>query len=155
MRRVTSDFTRKFVTTFYNIPEPEPFKQVHQRHKKPHVVISKEVARSNEDDEEPPPESHYYKSDYDARRAMETKSDERFLIDGHPLRLTLYTRGDSGRGRSMQGENKLIDALNSLGISAVMCCDFSSSTMEDQIGYAYYADAVIGLHGKIRWDSIA
>ena len=29
----------------------------------------------------------------------------------------------------------------------MICCDFQTVTMRDQLGYAYHADAIIGLHG--------
>jgi len=33
------------------------------------------------------------------------------------------------------------------GANALICCDFRTVSMRDQLGYAYHADAIIGLHG--------
>lgn len=64
-----------------------------------------------------------------------------------PLRVVLYTRGNSGKGRSIQNEELIVEALSRLGAVAAICCDFSSITLEEQIAFSYHSDVVMGLHG--------
>jgi hypothetical protein len=58
------------------------------------------------------------------------------------LKVVLFSRGTSGKGRSMQGEDLLVKALNSRGAQTVICCDFSKATLEQQLAYAWHADVV-------------
>ena len=62
--------------------------------------------------------------------------------DNSPLRVVLFTRGSSGRGRSMKGEDKLVQGINNAGGLAVLCCDYDKTSLEEQLSFAYYADAV-------------
>lgn len=75
------------------------------------------------------------------------KIDGPFNINDKPLNIVLFTRGNSGFGRSIKGEDLLVEKFRSLGAIATICCDFASSTLEEQIAHAYYADIIIGLHG--------
>jgi hypothetical protein len=71
-----------------------------------------------------------------------------------PLNVVIYTRGSSGVGRTIAGEDKLRDRLNQLGARALVCCDFGSITLAQQLGYAVHADVVLGLHGAGLVNSI-
>lgn len=145
IRRITAEFTRRFITNMYHIPIPQPFLNLTDYlSKQAHL---EQVDSSSSSPAKPVSTPNTTKNIADNRRL----SDNSFMIDGHPMRISLYTRGSSGRGRTIQGEDKLIEHLNSLGAIATICCDFSKTSMEDQIGYAYYADAVIGLHGKYMY----
>lgn len=64
-----------------------------------------------------------------------------------PLNVVIYTRGSSGVGRTIQGEELLRDRLIALGARATICCDFRKTTLAEQLGYAVHADAIVGLHG--------
>lgn len=64
-----------------------------------------------------------------------------------PMNVVIYTRGSSGVGRTIQGEELLRDRLLALGARAAICCDFRKVSLSDQLGYAVHADAIIGLHG--------
>lgn len=64
-----------------------------------------------------------------------------------PLKIVIYTRGSTGKGRSIQGEEHLVKALQDAGALVSLCCDYSKATLVDQISYAYHADVVMGLHG--------
>lgn len=54
----------------------------------------------------------------------------------------LYTRGDSGLGRTMAKETLLLDILKILGMETNFCCDFDCNTVEHQVSLAYYSDMV-------------
>lgn len=66
---------------------------------------------------------------------------------GQPMNIVLYSRGLSGKGRSMKGEDKLIQAMSKAGGNAIMCSDYDKLGFEGQIAHAYHADVIIGLHG--------
>jgi len=63
------------------------------------------------------------------------------------LNIVFFTRGSSGRGRTMQGEELLLQRLLKEGARAVLCCDFNAVTAADQLALAVHADVIIGLHG--------
>lgn len=63
------------------------------------------------------------------------------------LNVVIYTRGSSGVGRTIQGEELLRDRLIALGARATICCDFRKISLAEQLGYAIHADAIVGLHG--------
>jgi hypothetical protein len=58
------------------------------------------------------------------------------------LRIVFYTRGSSGKGRSMQNEVLLVRYLVERGAFVVFCCDFSSVALDQQLAYAAHADVV-------------
>ena len=60
----------------------------------------------------------------------------------HPPRVALYTRGDSGLGRTMAKETLLLDILKVLGTETHFCCDFTCDTFEHQIALSYHSDIV-------------
>jgi hypothetical protein len=62
-----------------------------------------------------------------------------------PMRIVIYSRGSSGRGRSLIGENKLVLALRKQGASVVVIN--ADSTFKEQIDVATHADVMMGLHG--------
>ena len=63
-------------------------------------------------------------------------------------RAVLFTRGSSGKGRSMAREELILEALRKEGILAETCCDFrASNSLQMQLQMAYHADIVLGLHG--------
>lgn len=59
-----------------------------------------------------------------------------------PLRIVVYSRGSSGKGRSMKGEELLVSALQQRGAAATLCCDFGRLTLDQQLSYAVHADVV-------------
>jgi hypothetical protein len=58
------------------------------------------------------------------------------------LNVVIFSRGTSGKGRSMSGENLIQSALESLGANVMLCCDFSTTTLETQLSLAAHADVV-------------
>ena len=58
------------------------------------------------------------------------------------LNVVFYTRGSSGSGRSMQGEDLLLRRLAAEGANVVYCCEFSLITIEQQLALALHADVV-------------
>ena len=62
------------------------------------------------------------------------------------LRIVIYTRGSSGQGRSLANEAGLVQSLARLGHHAAICCH-GAATIYEQIGFAAYADVVVGMHG--------
>lgn len=66
---------------------------------------------------------------------------------GQPLKVLVYTRGSSGRGRTIQNEDLIIKALRERGAEAFICCNYQNTTLEQQLYYATNADMIIGMHG--------
>jgi len=62
--------------------------------------------------------------------------------NGERMKMLVYTRGNSGKGRTMQDEGLLVNALQSYGANVFLCCDFHSMSLELQLLHAYYADVV-------------
>lgn len=58
------------------------------------------------------------------------------------LRVVFFTRGSSGKGRSMKGEELIVHRLTALGAKVALCCDYSRATLEEQLAYAVNADVV-------------
>lgn len=73
---------------------------------------------------------------------MTYKGNGSLLVDNRPMRVVLYTRGSSGRGRTIQNELLLVQAFKERGAEAFICCDFGSTSLEQQLYYAYHADLV-------------
>lgn len=80
--------------------------------------------------------------------AKELLSDLK-LIDSsnNRLKIVIFTRGDSGFGRSLPGEVLLARGLREMGALVAICCNFDEISLAQQLGYGYHADAVVGLHG--------
>ena len=68
--------------------------------------------------------------------------NSQLIIDNKPIKIVLYTRGDSGTGRSIANERYLISKLQSYGATAVICCDYNHMSLDEQVAYAYHADVV-------------
>lgn len=64
-----------------------------------------------------------------------------------PLNIIVYTRGNSGKGRTMRDEGLIVNALQRHGANAFLCCNFANTSLEQQLYYAYQADVIMGLHG--------
>jgi hypothetical protein len=64
-----------------------------------------------------------------------------------PLKVVLFTRGSSGRSRSIGKEDLLIKALRQRGVDVVRCCDFTKVSLEQQLYYSLNADILLGMHG--------
>ena len=117
-RRLAASFVRYFALNKYHIPVPKEFTAVVVGSNSQTVVPALTVNTS----------------------LLLPSTNSPLAFGG--LRVVLYTRGNSGKGRTMQGEDKLLRALASAGATTVLCCDFSHSSMEDQIAYAAHADVV-------------
>lgn len=78
---------------------------------------------------------------------MTYKGQGPLTVGNRPMRVVVYTRGSSGRGRTIQNEHLIVNALKDRGAEAFICCDFGSTSLEQQLYYAYHADVIIGLHG--------
>jgi hypothetical protein len=63
-------------------------------------------------------------------------------VHGEPLKVLVYTRGNSGRGRTIQKEDLIIEALQARGAQAFICCSFQNTSLEQQLYYALHADIV-------------
>jgi hypothetical protein len=86
-----------------------------------------------------------FQHDEDARIKRIEKYDPVTKFNG--MNIVLYTRGNSGKGRSMQNEDGLVQALVKEGANVAVCCDFNKASMAEQISYAVHADVVMGVHG--------
>ena len=128
LRRMVTDFTRLLITRVLNIPNPKVFQ--------PTIPENSAFPTNN---------SLKLNSNIPILTLPNGTVIQNNNLNG--MKIVLYTRGDSGKGRSMKGESKLIDLLNQNGAIAIICCDFDKTTLEEQIGYAYHADAIVGLHG--------
>lgn len=60
----------------------------------------------------------------------------------NPIKAVLFTRGTSGHGRSIAKEQLLVDALMARGAAVFFCCDFSQTTLEEQLHVVLQADVV-------------
>lgn len=74
--------------------------------------------------------------------SKDTTKDYKLYINGKPMKIVVYSRGSSGKGRTMANEQLLVTALQSKGADAFLCCDFSTTTLYQQLYYAYHADIV-------------
>lgn len=64
------------------------------------------------------------------------------------MKVVLYTRGESGQGRSLANEAIIIQTLQQAGVRAVKCCDYvASNSVATQLSLAYHADVLLGMHG--------
>lgn len=113
LRRIMADFARSYVMNNYKISPPKEF-----------VSITGGGGGGA------------------GAATVDKAPGDSLVVDGRPLRVVLYSRGTSGKGRSMQGEDLIIKALTLHGAEAAICCDFSRSTLEEQLAYAVHADVV-------------
>jgi len=67
--------------------------------------------------------------------------------NGKALRVVVFSRGDTGSGRSIAGESLLKQGLINAGAQVVICSDYKGMSFTEQLGYAVHADVVMGLHG--------
>lgn len=67
----------------------------------------------------------------------------------HPLKVIVYSRGQRNvpKQRSMENETLLVTALQQQGFHAFLCCDYSKTSLSQQLYFALHADVAIGLHG--------
>lgn len=72
-------------------------------------------------------------------------------LDFGGLKIVYFTRGSSGKGRTMQGEASLVQELRDRGALVVFCCDFSKATLEDQLSMAVHADVVRDIFDFMRY----
>ncbi len=63
-------------------------------------------------------------------------------VNGQPLKILVYTRGNSGFGRTIENEDILVQALRERGALAFICCDFTHVSLEQQLYNALNADIV-------------
>lgn len=61
---------------------------------------------------------------------------------GEPLKVIVYTRGNTGRGRTMKNEELLVNQLKQYGANVFYCCNFDKVNITQQLYYAYEADVV-------------
>lgn len=62
--------------------------------------------------------------------------------DGRPLNVVVYTRGSNHYGRSILGEEALVQAVQARGGAAFLCCDFGRMSLYEQLHIATQADVV-------------
>lgn len=79
--------------------------------------------------------------------AVEYKDRQSLIASGsrkelHPLRVTLYSRGNSGKGRTMKGEDLLARTLREMGALVAHLSDFGALTLDQQLSYAIHSDLV-------------
>jgi hypothetical protein len=84
----------------------------------------------------------------------DTKNEGNLQMNGQPMKIVVYSRGNSGKGRTMANEQLLVAALQSKGADAFLCCDFSTTTLHQQLYYAYNADVVSPPHILFSMDFI-
>lgn len=80
-------------------------------------------------------------------KSITTSSKLPLVYDDNSLKVVLFTRGTTGKGRSMQGEDKLLQSLFFAGAVSTWCCNFENTPLAEQIAFAYHADVIIGMHG--------
>jgi hypothetical protein len=80
-------------------------------------------------------------------KTLTTSSKLPLVYDDNSLKVVLFTRGTTGKGRSMKGEDKLLQSLFFSGAVSSWCCNFESTPLAEQIAFAYHADVIIGIHG--------
>lgn len=79
--------------------------------------------------------------------AAEFKDRQSLIASGsrkemHPLRVTLYSRGSSGKGRSIKGEDLLVNALRAKGALVAHLSDFGALSLDQQLSFAIHSDLV-------------
>jgi hypothetical protein len=135
MRRLVGDFAHEFIQTAFNLSYPIEFKQVNQPH-------SYDADNSN---------NGIFSENKMNKHTLLNQSlnlnHNKFPKKYGYLNIVYYTRGDSGRGRSIQNEFILVNELKSYGARVVFCCDFKHTSLENQLSYALYAD-VVRLYNK-------
>lgn len=143
LRRQTADLARLLAIKLYSPPNPFQAPEI--------LSKTRAISATNA--------STLDIGDSDTKTMNEDASHFRGIFDPalqkyRPANIVIYTRGNYTFGRSISGEDRLVRALIAQGgttnsIKAVICCNFETTpiTLEEQLGYAVYADVVIGLHG--------
>jgi len=149
MRRQVADFARAFVINRYQINMPKAFASYSSPSSSIVTTISnflfgKGGGSSRSDQVELNSSSSSNSSISSGVVVINSRS---LVVNNEPLKVVLYTRGSSGKGRSMKQEDLLLKGLLAAGANAVLCCDFGSTTLEDQLAFAIHADVVMGMHG--------
>jgi hypothetical protein len=152
LRRLTAEFARRLVFKFYNISYPPVFRSNNTRSGK--AVAFKTNLTSWQVKQPAPSVTAALQSEkkivlYGAAEDSKQPNPnlvpvvaamERGVLSG--LNVVFYTRGSSGTGRSMQGEELLLRRLAAEGANVVFCCEFSLITIEQQLALALHADVV-------------
>ena len=120
LRRVIHEFSRSLMKEMFNIAEPTEY-------------------RSHSGTQEA--------TQFHANESVNTHG--KFLTkEKKPMNIVYYTRGTSGRGRTLRDEQVILNYLRDAGANVVFCCDdFDNVPYVNQISYAYYADIMVGMHG--------
>ena len=135
MRRLVADFTHKFIQKVYKLPEPIEFSSSLSIPSSRSAVPSKSHIGKDAS-----PTITAITSTTSIGQHQNLSQDTQFDFSG--LKIVYFTRGSSGKGRTMQGEASLVRALRDRGARVLFCCDFSKATLEDQLAYAIHADVV-------------
>ncbi len=124
LRRITTSFIRSFVGIVYKLKVPSEFISVTS------IPVPSQNTSNNK-----------------LEKAKRKTLSLNFNSKGKSgLKVVIFSRGSSGKGRSMRGEQLIVKAFKSAGALAAFCCDYEKTSLEDQLSYAYYADAVRIVH---------
>lgn len=66
----------------------------------------------------------------------------RHPITRAPLKAIVFSRGTSGRGRTIGREALLVQVLQQRGVQVFICCDYTNTSLEQQLYSAAHADMV-------------
>ena len=113
LRRLVADFAHMYVLQGFKLPVPMQFESPRLM-AGTHAIVTRSPVSSGPADSTP--------------------------FSG--LKVVLYTRGTSGRGRSIAGEQLIVDRLTALGARVAVCCDYNSASLEQQLALAAHADVV-------------
>lgn len=135
LRRLTADFAHNFVMKRYNLAIPEEFRV--------DITYPSSSTSSNSTLKSIKTSTRHLSIVSPSQlfpNLQQQYSKEFDLLQG--LKIVLFTRGNSGRGRSIQGEELIISALRKLGAKVASCCEFAVASLETQLAYAAHADVV-------------
>lgn len=83
-----------------------------------------------------------HQNKYKDRGLAPPSSEFLFNAKGESLKVLIYTRGNSGKGRTIQNEDFIVNALRQRGAEVFVCCNFANTSLEQQLYYALHADVV-------------
>jgi hypothetical protein len=67
---------------------------------------------------------------------------------GNPLKILIYSRGNNiRRSRAIDNETAIVAALKARGAAVTICCDYSRTSLVQQLFNAVQADVIMGVHG--------
>eukprot|EP01038_Epipyxis_sp_PR26KG_P016138 gene16138-21935_t len=150
LRRMTAYFARKFVMSSYSTPIPSEFLQKEKK-----LLLTNVIRKDNIESMLGNNQSISSLDPKIVREINRTSSTDNYnnlLINNNkPLAVVVYTRGNTGKGRTMRDENKLVDRLQLAGANVIFCCDFSKVSLDQQLAYAIHADVIlIGVFGSLQ-----